>query len=78
MAGTVTAGIDVRQVVASRTEDDLLLNLADGFDQAVGLFLRGFEHVKRQPLRRFVADSGQAFEFVYEFRYRFCVIKHAE
>src|SRR5262245_23187858 len=77
MAGTETAWIDVRQVVAGRTEDDLLFDLADGFDQAIGFFLRGFEHMKRQSLRRFVTDARQAFEFVYEFRYRFCVIKHS-
>src|SRR5215510_11855855 len=76
MAGTETARIDVRQVVAGRTEDDLLFDFADGFDQAVGLFLRRLEHMKSQSLRRFVADPGQAFKFVYEFCYRFCVVKH--
>src|SRR5262245_6651930 len=76
MAGTETARIDVRQVVAGRTEDDLLFDLADGFDQAIGFFLRGFEHMKRQSLRRFVTDARQAFEFIYELRYGFCVIKH--
>src|ERR1700754_2056769 len=44
--------------------------------KTIVFFLRGSEHMKGQPLRRFVTDAGQAFKFVYEFRYRFCVIKH--
>src|SRR5215470_17006185 len=76
MARTETAWIDVRQVVADRTEDDLFLDFADGCDKAIGFFLRSSEHMKGQTLRRFVTDAGQAFEFIYEFCYRFCVIKH--
>src|SRR5262245_15925323 len=76
MARTEAAWIDVRQVVADRTEDDLFLDFADGCDQAIGFFLRSPEHMKGQTLRRFVTDAWQAFEFVYEFCYRFCVIKH--
>ena len=71
-------GIDFSQVVANRAENDPLLDLEHRRDQTFDVGLWHAHHMKRQPLRRFLADAGQALELIDEFGYWFGVFKHKE
>ena len=62
--GAEAAGIDFGEVVADGAKYDALLNFEHRRSKPLDIRLRHAQDVKRQPLRRLLADARQAFEFV--------------
>src|SRR6185503_11682510 len=75
-ARAIVAGVDVGDVIAGRTENDLLFDFVDGLDEPVGLVAMRAEDVKRESLSRLLTNARQSLELVYEFGDRFNVIEH--
>ena len=75
-ACAVAARVDVGDVIAQRTEDDLLFDFLDGFDQAVSFLAVGPQDVKRHTLSRLGSDARHFLKFVDELCYGFCVVEH--
>src|SRR4051794_3677591 len=65
-------------VIADGAEHDALLHFAQGHHQPLDINLAHTHDMKREPLRRLLANTRQAFEFVDELRYGFCVFEHEE
>src|SRR5207302_6061900 len=66
VAAAEDARVGVGDVVADGTIGDALLHLAHGVHEAVGLFARRLENVKREPLRALGTDAGQALQLLDE------------
>src|SRR6266516_1487806 len=76
--GAEAAGIDFGAVVADGAEYDALLNFKHRRSKPLDIRLGHAQDVKRQPLRRLLADARQAFEFVDQFSDWFSVFQHKE
>ena len=59
-----------------RADAELVLDVEHGLRQLLGILAAGAQDVKRQALRGFLPDAGQAFEFVDEARQRLGEIGH--
>ena len=58
------AGLAVRQILAALAGEGARLGVADRVREALRVLLGQVEHIKRQPLRGFLADAGQSGEFL--------------
>lgn len=70
------AQIAIADVVADAAEAEFILDVEDGLRQVAGIVARASQDVEREALRRLLADSGQAFEFVDEASEGFGEIGH--
>jgi hypothetical protein len=61
---TEPARIDFSEVVADRAENDSLLNFSECIDQSLEIGFGRTHDVKREPLRRLVANARQSFQLV--------------
>ena len=59
-----------------RAEAQLVLDVENGLRQVLGVLAAGAQHVKGEALRGFLADAGQALEFVDQPRQRLGEIGH--
>src|SRR5687768_5288352 len=73
---TKPAGINLRQVVTDRTENNTLFHFAQRGDQSFEIRFRRAHDMERQTLRRFVSNTRQTLQFVDEFGYWFRVLQH--
>ncbi len=60
-----------------RAGPNLLFRVADRFGQRECFFRRGTQEMERQPLRGFLSDAGQVFQFIDESFNRSGKIRHA-
>ncbi len=67
----ILADLAIRDVVADAAEAELILDVQDGLREVLGILAAGAQHVERKPLRRLLADAGEAFEFGDQPRKRF-------
>ena len=72
----ILAGLAVADVVAERAEAQLVLDVEDRLRQVLGVVAAGAQHMEGEPLRGFLADAGEAFEFGDQPGERFGEIGH--
>src|SRR5258708_4265040 len=70
------AQLAVADVVADGAGSQVVLDVHQGLGQPLRVFAWSAQNMERQTLRRFLADSGQTFEFLNQARERFSEVRH--
>ena len=64
----IRAQLGVADVVALGADPQVVFDVEQRCRQPRGIVARGAQDMEREPLRRFLADAGQAFELVDQAR----------
>src|SRR5207249_7987747 len=78
--GTAAIGtwVNIRDVVADRTEPQVGFDVAHSGGERFGIFVAGTQNIESKPLRALAADSGQLLQFFNQPRHRLSKAIHSE